>query len=266
MKPPITEAITDEEFCVELPDLTEEQYFEEYPRYITAHKVISYMRDRTGFFDESDKKASKDALIFGSACHKLLLEGSWEFSKDYAVCRDDRAYGPTGRFCGRNSKRWKEVTQHLGYPTERILHEREFELLRTMHLAWTASDESDLFTGCKIERPIRWCMHGMRWQAKIDGYDPMAHHIFDLKTTHDIGGIAGAIVRYGYDIQAAVYCLAYEALYGVFPAFSLIFIEKNEGARIKRIDFDFLDLASSSGAVEYWSQELRDDILARWPR
>lgn len=259
----IQDWLSDNQPCTELVDLSDEEYFAEYDRYITAHKLVSYNRDPIGFFEKHDDGPPSDALVFGSAAHKLMLEGAWAFAETFHVYHDRDVYSATGRFCGRNSKKWAAVCEAAGFSPDRTLHSREYELLRMMQLSFLASDHSHLIDDCRIERCVRWCSNGLRWQCKMDAYNPNHHYIVDLKTTRSISDAVASIGRYGYDIQSAVYSIAYDELYGEWPDFYFLFVEKEAPYRVFLYAMDRMILEPMIEDVYDICERLVDDIKRR---
>lgn len=244
-------------------DITDEQYFATYAKFITAHKIKKYSSDPVGFFGTVESGGS-DALIFGSACHKMILEGVDAFSEEFSVYHGKDAYTASGRFIGRKSKKWKAICDNLGRPHDKVINSKELETLRAMHIAFCKDHEAvEAVQGCLIETAVFWYMHGMAWQGKMDALCPHAGRIVDLKTTADVYLVDYAIQQYGYDLQAAVYCAAYKALYGSDPDYKFIFIEKKEPYRTKIVDFNQLDIWAASENVQYWAERLRQDVIAR---
>jgi hypothetical protein len=243
--------------------IEDKQYFAAYQDYCTAHKIISYGRDPVGFWDTKEEFELNANLILGAAIHKLALEGEQAFWKEYAVVADDCVAGKTGRFVGRNHKTWVAKCGEVGLPLDKVLRASEFDKVLSVSYAFRNSDSARWLDNSWTEATMRWSMNGLNCQGKADLLVRDRPVIVDLKTTSDIGGFDGAVIRYGYDMQNAFYEAGYKAVYGEVPQFIFVAVEKDAPYRVKEFVLDFFTLDQARQDMGYWMKRMYDDILSR---
>lgn len=244
-------------------DLSDQDYFGSYDKYVTAHKLIKYSRDPVGFFDTKEEEPPLDNLVVGAAVHKLALEGERAFQDEYCVIGDDLVETKGGRFVGRKSKAWHEACMSRGWATDKVLRHSEFLRIDSMARAFRRSEYAGYLEGSRVEVTMRWQMWGLDCQAKADILCGRNEAIVDLKTTSDVGGFEASVYRYGYDVQAAWYSLGYQACFGKTPRFIFVLVEKQEPWTVKEYQLDFFQLQQAHTDVEYWAKRLQGDIEAR---
>ena len=243
--------------------IEDKEYFEAYKDYCTAHKIISYSRDPVGFWDTTEDKELNNNLILGAAVHKYALEGESAFWQEYAVVEEDAVAGKTGRFVGRNHKTWVAKCEEVGLPLDKVLRASEYDKVEAIGKAFRRSESARWLDNAWPEATMRWSMHGLNCQGKADLLVRDRPVIVDLKTTSDIGGFDGSVMRYGYDVQNVFYEAGYQAIYKQVPQFVFVAIEKESPYRVKEFVLDYFTLDQARTDMGYWMQRLYNDILSR---
>lgn len=116
---------------------------------------------------------------------------------------------------------------------------------------------ASLLAGCEFGQPCYWVSDGQARKALFDGVDRKRHLIVDIKTTSESltpKDIAGAIAKWGYDIQAAWYSQAYQACHGVAPAFWFVFVESSAPHAVVCVQLDDTWLAQAAEEMELLAQ------------
>lgn len=138
------------------------------------------------------------ALIFGQAVHKLLLEPD-SFDDEFVVA-------PEG--LNRTAvKGWEKFCKD--FPTMTAISLKEFNKAREMvSKALSYQDVRDLLKG-QHEKPIFWTdeQTGIKCKCRTDNLHDEPK-VVDYKTTRNASTrfFSSAIYRYGYNFQAGMYC------------------------------------------------------------
>jgi hypothetical protein len=112
---------------------------------------------------------------------------------------------------------------------------------------------ASLLAGCEFGQPCYWSHDGQARKALFDAVDVGRHLVVDIKTTSDAltpKDIAGAIAKWGYDLQAAWYSQAYEATHGVKPDFWFVFVESSAPHAVVCVQLDDAWLAEAAQEAE----------------
>jgi hypothetical protein len=112
---------------------------------------------------------------------------------------------------------------------------------------------ASLLAGCEFGQPCYWSQDGQARKALFDAVDVGRHLVVDIKTTSDAltpKDIAGAVAKWGYDLQAAWYSQAYEATHGVKPDFWFIFVESSAPHAVVCVQLDDAWLAEAAQEAE----------------
>lgn len=148
-------------------------------------------------------RRESDAMRFGRAVHKLLLEGEAAFAATFLVG------GPlnerTGRSFSPGTKAFEQWLGENGLERNSVLTPAEAETARTMRKALRAHPEAArLFDQGWPERSARASCDGVECQIRLDWLrgDGVA---VDLKTTDDMERFESDARRYGYLHQFAFY-------------------------------------------------------------
>ena len=167
---------------------------------IGSHTVVAFGRSAAHAVVPTDEPTR--AMEFGSACHKWILEEA-DFYEEFAI--------PT---LSLRSKAGKELAAELNAKELTVISEPDFELIKEMKAALTPESEAYL-NGAEREISIFWDRDGVPCKCRPDSLvfaskDESGvpwHSVVDYKTAADASpyGFKNAILRYGYDQQAAWY-------------------------------------------------------------
>ena len=108
---------------------------------------------------------------------------------------------------------------------------------------------ASLLAGCEFGQPCYWVSDVQARKALFDAVNVSRNLVVDIKTTSESltpKDIAGAVAKWGYDLQAAWYSQGYEATHGVKPDFWFIFVESSAPHAVVcvQLDDDWLDQAA----------------------
>lgn len=244
-------------------DLSDQDYFGSYDKYVTAHKLIKYSRDPVGFFDTKEEEPPLDNLVVGAAVHKLALEGERAFQDEYCVIGDDLVETKGGRFVGRKSKAWHEACMSRGWATDKVLRHSEFLRIDSMARAFRRSEYAGYLEGSRVEVTMRWQEFGLDFQCKADVINTDTDTIVDLKTSSDPSVFCASVCRYSYDIQQAVYQLGYRACFGKVPRFVFVVLEKSAPWSVREHKLDFFEMEQAYSDMKHWADRLKQDLESR---
>lgn len=137
-------------------------------------------------------KPDTPAMKFGRAVHKRLLEPV-EFSADYAVAP----------ICDRRTKEGKAIWAELQESGKEIISAEDMEIIEAMEKEFPF----ELLKDAAREVPLFWtdAETGVDCKGRLDAITD--HCVIDYKTTTDASTEAfqREAIRYGYDLQAAMY-------------------------------------------------------------
>lgn len=157
-------------------------------------------------------KADVDALRFGRAVHKLVLEGEAGFRGAFAVG------GPvnksTGRSYGAGTRIFGQWLAESGLDKRSVVTGAEYDGMRRMRDAvWSHPEISRLFADGWPERSAHAVLEGVPCQIRLDWLRPDCIAV-DLKTVDDISRFERDARRFGYLHQFAFYREAAKAAGG----------------------------------------------------
>lgn len=162
-------------------------------------------------------KEDTKAMKFGRAIHKLLLEEE-DFFDHYAIAPD----------CDRRTKEGKAILAELAESGKEILSKEDAEAILAMEVefdkirgAWLKDAQTEVAMAWTNEET------GVLCKGRLDAITK--DYVIDYKTTTDAGTNAfqREALKYGYDLQAAMYLEAARAN-GYNPkGFVFIVQEKN---------------------------------------
>lgn len=161
-------------------------------------------------------KEDTKAMKFGRAVHARLLDPV-SFSELYTVAPE----------CDRRTKEGKEIWAQLQASGKEIISREDMDILFSME------NEFDkyryLITDAQTELPLIWTDNetGVMCKGRLDAITD--HYIFDYKTTTDASteSFRREAIKYGYDLQAAMYMEAARANGWDPKGFIFIVQEKN---------------------------------------
>jgi hypothetical protein len=114
-----------------------------------------------------------------------------------------------------------------------------------------------LLAGCEFGQPCYWTQDGQARKALFDGVDVSRNLVIDIKTTSESltpKDIAGAVAKWGYDLQAAWYSQGYEATHDVKPDFWFVFVESSAPHAVVCVQLDDEWLAQAAEEAETLAQ------------
>jgi hypothetical protein len=194
-----------------------------------------------------------DAMLIGSATHKLVLEGR-SFKKEFSV------------FDGRKAgKAWTEFKEsHQGTD---IITQNQYDDIRKMRDAVMRNPEANkLLSGGEAERSVVWrddetqvlCRARADYQKTTNG----SKILVDLKTcmSAEPEKFAKDLINLGYPLQEAMYREGFQA-----DAFAFVCVEKvTNTVQVYTLD-DLFDQAGNfifRQALEQWADCLKTN---KWP-
>lgn len=158
-----------------------------------------------------------DAMDMGTAVHQLLLRDDRVEVADYPDYRtkDAREWRDGCRESGRVPllrHKWEEAN-HIAQAVRQQLADLELD--------------PTPFTEGTAEHVLRWQDHRVECRAMLDWLRDDHTLIDDLKTTNDASprGFQRKVWSLRYDIQAAFYTRAVQAVHGTAPAFRWVAVE-----------------------------------------
>lgn len=153
----------------------------------------------------NSKRVPTPAMIFGQAYH-AYMDGSFEnlFITDTIICESIGGSKP------RATNAYKEwVSQQ----TKQIISEQDLAEIKAMREQLEKTEIVKRINAFNLvqEQPFYAEIDGYKVKCKPDGLQLNRgkngeHLIIDWKTTDDLKYIERTIIKYGYDVQAALYC------------------------------------------------------------
>lgn len=180
---------------------------------LSSHMLIAYMASPARYRERLSRPPAADsqALRFGRAAHKLILEGDAAFASAYVVA-DGPVNPSTGVPYGRGTKKYQEW---LAGQSGEVLSCAEYAEMAEMRdsvaaHSWAAGLMKARGTGMP-EAVLRGEVHGMQCQIRVD---LLLDGINDLKTCRDIDVFERDVEDYRYDVQMAFYRMVARELTG----------------------------------------------------
>jgi hypothetical protein len=214
--------------------ITQTDYHAARDQYMTAHRLIDYIKREQLTRERSDTAA----LFFGRAAHTRILEGLAHYEAEYIVG------GPvnprTGKTFGTQSKKFQEWADTQAKPA---VTPEEHDLIERMNVGVRNNKAAmQLLSAGQAEVTGRCELAGVPCQIRVDWLTP-CWRIVDLKTTSDLAFFDVSIDSYGYLIQQAFYRQCVEAITGHRCECYLIAVEKSDTAacQVWRLDPEQLD-------------------------
>lgn len=153
----------------------------------------------------NSERVATPAMIFGQAYH-AVLEGTFE--RDY--CTDDAIVQRIGGSKPRATKEYKEWAESL---TKKLISHDDYLQILSMRKQLEKTEIVKRINAFNLvqEQPFYAEIDGYKVKCKPDGLQLNRgkngeHLIIDWKTTDDLKYIERTIIKYGYDVQAALYC------------------------------------------------------------
>ena len=196
--------------------------------YLSSHMLSTFQRMPykyyariSGFLQEPEKKE----YIFGSAAHKMILEGEDAFNETYIVS-DGPINERTGKVYGKDSKvylDWLSMQNGDVITTEDFA---EIELMLNSILKHKEIQELLRPAGI-AEGVVRADLDGIPCQIRMDWFSPQVG-IVDLKTCRDIEFFEHDMRSFGYAFQLAFYRSVLKAATGIEYPVHVIAVDKTQ--------------------------------------
>jgi hypothetical protein len=205
---------------------------------------------------------SRSAFVFGSAAHKLILEGRDAFDKEYVVS-DGPINEKTGQPYGSTTKAYLEWK----YAQDReIISIADYgELAKLSAGVQNNNNAKELLSFGVAEAVVRTDYCDISCQIRMDWFNP-EKGIVDLKTCADLRSFENDAKKFNYIRQMAFYQQILKQVTGeLFPVF-LIAIEKQEpyACGVWSITQGALDCYTKSN--ERYIERLKECIAnSAWP-
>lgn len=177
------------------------------------------------------------ALLFGRAAHKYVLEQE-QFFEEFAVAP----------VCDRRTKSGKEV--YALFLTEQanktVISQEDFETIKNIREAVYSNKYAELLLSGKHEQPFFWTdgLTGEKCKCRTDALYESGDMgiIIDLKTCEsaDTDTFMRDAIRYGYDMQVAMYSEGLKANTGKKWDFVFVAVEKKPPYAVNILQADEL--------------------------
>ena len=184
---------------------------------------------------------SNPAFAFGSAAHKLILEGREAFDAAYTVA-DGPINERTGEPYGKTTKAYQSW---LDLQDREVVSTEDFgRILDFDHSVQLNETARRLLSNGEAEGVARAELSGVPCQIRMDFFNP-AEGLVDLKTTAELRYFENDARRFGYVFQMAFYRAVIRIATGVTVPVHIIAVEKNEpfATGVWQLTGDVLDLA-----------------------
>ena len=175
------------------------------------------------------------ALVFGSACHKYVLEKE-DFDKEFAVMPDVNRRTKAGR---------EEYEAFLAVNGGKdVISPDDFEKIVTMAAVVHKNKFADRLLQGEHEISFFWTDEATGEECKCRPDDIVVigdqHILVDYKTTDnaETEAFRSSAIKYGYDLQAGMYLEGYKANTGQDAIFLFIAQEKKEPYAINILQAD----------------------------
>lgn len=208
-------------------DVKDEEYYSSYDEYCSASRLHDFKSMGPSKFHalvtgQDDRPKSK-ALIFGSAFHTRVLEGTNVFHE-----RFHEAEPPINPKTGEPYKSGKKVQEWLESSPEGVEYITLEESARIAEMNFAIRNHeyaSVLLSDGDPEIVLRQSMYGVDCQSKMDYLKPVGRQLIDLKTTQSLDTFPDWIER-KYLFQMAFYRMMIKGITGHNWNVTLVAIEK----------------------------------------
>lgn len=234
-------------------------------KYMSSHMLGDFRSSpllyRKKVLGQIEEKPST-AYSFGSAAHKLILEGREAFDKEYTIT-DGPVNPKTGESYGKTTKAYLEW---VAQQDKEIISTEDFGgCAKLQHSVITHPVASTLLQDGVAEGVVRAELEGVPCQIRMDWFNP-EHVLVDLKTCAEIKYFESDCRRFGYALQLAFYRSVIRAVTGKTVPVRIIAVEKTEpfACGVFRLTPDLLDQAEmvNAAALRRYKQCMETGI---WP-
>jgi uncharacterized protein YciI len=238
--------------------------------YLSSHMLATYRRCPLLYYKRLKGLAPEKqstAYALGSAAHKLILEGSAAFDREYII-----SSGPinpkTGAPYGAATKAYQAWADEQA---RAVIAPDEYAIISEMRDRVIAHPfAAELLRDGVPERVIRTTVQGMPCQVRLDWFN-QSKGLVDLKTCADLDAFEKDARKFGYVHQLAFYREVIRAASGVTVPVYLIAVEKQEPFRAGVWQIDetalnaaaatnrrFIDALKASNASDNWPTGFED--------
>lgn len=186
---------------------------------------------------EEHPEEDTEALVVGGAFHKLVLEPDG-FENEYVVAQ------PIDRRTTAGKAAWAELLES----GKQILTAEQFALISAMRDAVKANPHTNFLTTGEVEQSYYFTdeLTGIECKVRPDCFKRVRDRgcIVDLKSVRSAAteDFIRDAIKYGYDLQAAIYKTGVEKEYGIPCDFVFVAVEKEPPHMINILQADELFL------------------------
>lgn len=174
-------------------------------KYMSSHLLgdfckspLLYNKKVLGQVEEKDSAA----YAFGSAAHKLILEGRDAFDAEYIIS-DGPINERTGKPYGKDTAAFKSWAAQQG--GKNIITTEDFGMCaKFQHSVWKNEPAAELLSKGVAEGVVRAEIEGVPCQIRMDWFNP-DKGLVDYKTTAELMFFESEVRRWGYVRQMAFY-------------------------------------------------------------
>ena len=216
--------------------MTEKEYREHKAISRSALFKISESPEKFKYYQENPEEPTP-SLLFGQVLHKLILEPD-SFEEQFIVAPKVDRRTKAGK------AEWAEFTEKAGGKT--VIDEEMYLTACEMKEAVMHNDFAKRLLNGEHEKPFFWTddMTGEECKCRVDCLTALGDDliIVDVKTTDnaDTDAFVRSAIKYGYDMQVAMYSEGVEKNLGKKPIFVFIAIEKKPPYAINIMQADKL--------------------------
>lgn len=196
--------------------------------FMSSHMLADFRSSpllyRKKVLGQIDEKSSL-AYAFGTAAHKLILEGRSAFDEEYIVS-DGPINEKTGEAFGKTTKAYG---LWLAQQDKEIISTEDFGMcVKFQHSVWANKLANDLLSDGVAEGVVRADLEGVPCQIRMDWYNNKINCLVDYKTCAELKWFESDCKRYGYICQMAFYRSVIKAATGMTVKVKIIATEKQE--------------------------------------
>ena len=212
--------------------MTDEEYFSEYNRWMTAHNMAKWDEDPDKFWTELDnpqKWTKSETMVLGSAVHAWVLEGRKEFDSRYSIAPDQYINKKTGKMWGRTTKTFGNLVEDTSIDPDFMLCPSSIvPIMKMSENCHSHKLAGPLFEEGQPELCGRFDIGGVPFQGKFDWINPESGYFVDLKTTASLAGFSESFDKFNYNRQMALYRRIFKSCVGFDPKVYVVAVQKTE--------------------------------------
>lgn len=195
--------------------------------YLSSHMLATFQEMPYRYYARISgllHEPKKQEYTFGSAAHKMILEGHDAFNETYVVS-DGPINERTGKPYGTDSKAYSDW---LSIQPGEVITTTDYDQIMTMKQSIDNHPEITrdvLRPGGIAEGVVRAELEGVPCQIRMDLFHPETG-IVDLKTCRDISFFAYDMRSFGYAFQMAFYRAVLRAATGIEYPVNIVAVDK----------------------------------------